>query len=72
LIESAQERGLTTRFAKELAIESCVAQRWRKMHRETEEVPYKKSSISSGPQSSFNDDHNDFLRNLVDDGPLLA
>ncbi|KAI7902742.1 uncharacterized protein BX663DRAFT_435005, partial [Cokeromyces recurvatus] len=63
------ERGLATRFARELGIEPCMAQRWWKMYRETEEVPYKKSSISSGPQSSFTDDHNDFLRNLVYDDP---
>lgn len=28
--------------------------------------------ISSGPQSSFTDDHNDFLRNLVNDDSQLA
>ncbi|KAI7899737.1 uncharacterized protein BX663DRAFT_520264, partial [Cokeromyces recurvatus] len=28
MIESAQERGLATRFARELGIEPCVAQGW--------------------------------------------
>ncbi|KAI7902443.1 uncharacterized protein BX663DRAFT_561541 [Cokeromyces recurvatus] len=72
MIESAQERGLATWFARELGIESCVVQRWWKMSREMEEVPYKKSSISSDPQSSFSDDHNGFLRNLVYDDPPPA
>ncbi|KAI7908177.1 uncharacterized protein BX663DRAFT_566984 [Cokeromyces recurvatus] len=61
MIESAQERGLATLFAREPGIKPRVAQRWWKIYREMEEVPYKKSSISSGPQSSFNDDQNDFF-----------
>lgn len=72
MIESAQERGLATKFAKELGIEPRVAQRWWKAYKETGEAPYKKSISNPGPKSTFTDDHNDYLRDLVDDDPQLA
>jgi transposase-like protein len=43
MIESAQQRGMATKIAKEMGIEPRVAQRWWKNFREKDEMPYKKS-----------------------------
>lgn len=59
MIQRAQGGDLATRFARELGTEPLAAQRWWEMYRETEEGPYKKFSINSGPQSSFTNDHNE-------------
>lgn len=64
LIDRTIESALATWFVRELGIKPHVAQRWWKMYREAEEEPYKRFSISSGPQSSCIDDHHEFLRNL--------
>ncbi|KAI7898029.1 uncharacterized protein BX663DRAFT_273636 [Cokeromyces recurvatus] len=71
MIESAHERGLAYPARKRTGDRTvCGSKMMENVQRNGRSaLQKKKSSISSGPSSSFTDDHNDFLRNLVDDDP---
>ncbi|KAG1446980.1 hypothetical protein G6F46_011592 [Rhizopus delemar] len=40
-------------------------------YKETEEVAYKKSEQNSGPKSSFTTEHNEYIKELLDNDPQL-
>ncbi|KAG2227436.1 hypothetical protein INT45_007461 [Circinella minor] len=72
MLESAEERGRIVRFAKELGVESRTARRWWKCYQEqTNEVPYKVSKNNVGCPSSFTNEHETYIRELLDKDPQL-
>lgn len=57
MIESPQEKGNITKFAKELTINPRTAERWWKTYEKSGEVPYKKSKNNSGPKTTIFAEH---------------
>jgi hypothetical protein len=70
MLESPEERGRITRFAKELGINGRTASRWWSKYQATQEVPYKKSK-ENAPISAFTSDHQEYVRELLDNDPQL-
>ncbi|KAG1039067.1 hypothetical protein G6F43_012583 [Rhizopus delemar] len=67
MIECAQEKGATARVARSMGINVRNAQRWWKQYREDGTMPYKKSSEMKGRPSTFTNEHNSYLIELIDD-----
>lgn len=67
MIECTQEKGATARVARSMGINVRNAQRWWKQYREDGTMPYKKSSEMKGRPSTFTDEHNSYLIELIDD-----
>ncbi|KAI9480821.1 MAG: hypothetical protein EXX96DRAFT_634515 [Benjaminiella poitrasii] len=67
MIECAQEKGATARVAHSMGINARNAQRWWKQYREDVTMPYKKSSEMKGRPSTFTNEHDSYLIELIDD-----
>ncbi|KAG1449524.1 hypothetical protein G6F56_008615 [Rhizopus delemar] len=67
MIECAQEKGAAARVARSMGINVRNAQRWWKQYREDGTMPYKKSSEMKGRPSTFTDEHDSYLIELIDD-----
>ncbi|PHZ14592.1 uncharacterized protein RHIMIDRAFT_235359 [Rhizopus microsporus ATCC 52813] len=71
MLESPQERGIVAKFAKDLNINYCTALIWWKYYEGAEEVAYKKFEENNGPKSSFTTEHNEYIKEQLDNGPQL-
>ncbi|EIE91082.1 hypothetical protein G6F55_000512 [Rhizopus delemar] len=71
MIESATERGIAAKVARSLGIEVREGQKWRKHYRETGGVPYKKSVDNQGRKKKITPEHDQFIRDLVDNDPQI-
>lgn len=71
MLESPEERGKVTQYAKELGIHPRTAKRWWDFYKETEEVPYKQSKTNNGAKSSFKVEHEEYIKELLDEDPQL-
>ncbi|CEI86109.1 hypothetical protein RMCBS344292_00558 [Rhizopus microsporus] len=71
MLENPQERGLVAKIARNLNINYRTALRWWKYYEGTEEVAYKKSEQNSGLKSSFTTEHNEYIKELLDNDPQL-
>ncbi|CEP09722.1 hypothetical protein [Parasitella parasitica] len=71
MLESPEERGKATRFAKQLGIHPRTAQRWWAQYRESGEIPYKQSRFNNGPECSFTSSHQDFVQNIIENDPQI-
>ncbi|KAG1140518.1 hypothetical protein G6F37_009010 [Rhizopus arrhizus] len=67
MIECAQEKGATARVARSMGINVRNAQRWWKQYREDDTMPYKKGSEMKGRPSTFTNEHDSYLIELIDD-----
>lgn len=67
MLESPEERGRVTQYAKELGIHPRTAKRWWDFYKETEEVPYKQSKTNNGAKSSFKVEHEEYIKELLDE-----
>ncbi|CEG84944.1 hypothetical protein RMATCC62417_18685 [Rhizopus microsporus] len=66
MLENPQERGLVAKVARDLNINYRTALRWWNYYKETEEVAYKKPEQNSGPKGSFTTEHNEYIKELLD------
>ncbi|KAG0735409.1 hypothetical protein G6F57_014291 [Rhizopus arrhizus] len=66
MLENPQERKLVAKVARDLNINYRTALRWWKYYEWTEEVAYKKFEENSGPKSSFTTEHNEYIKELLD------
>lgn len=71
MLESPEERGKVTQYAKELGIHPRTAKRWWDFYKETEEVPYKQSKTNNGAKSAFKVEHQEYIKELLDEDPQL-
>lgn len=71
ILENPQKRGLVAKVARDLNINHRTALRWWKYYEGTEEVAYKIFEQNSGPKSSFTTEHNEYIKELLDNGPQL-
>ncbi|ORE01002.1 hypothetical protein BCV72DRAFT_253335 [Rhizopus microsporus var. microsporus] len=62
MLESPQARGIVAKVAKDLNINYCTA---------TEEVAYKKFEENNGPKCSFTTEHNEYIKEQLDNDPQL-
>lgn len=59
------------KVAKDLNINYRTALRWWKCYERTGEVAYKESEQNSGPKSSFTTEHNEYIKELLDNDSQL-
>ncbi|ORE12136.1 hypothetical protein BCV72DRAFT_311072 [Rhizopus microsporus var. microsporus] len=70
-LENPQERGLVAKVARDLNINYRTVLRWWKYYQGAEEVEHKKSEQDSGPKSPFTTEHNEYIKELLDNDSLL-
>lgn len=70
MLETPEEWGRIARIARELGIHPHTASRWWCKYEETQEVPYKKSKENAS-ESAFTYDHQECMRELLDNDPQL-
>jgi hypothetical protein len=71
MLKNPQERRLVAKVARDLNINYHTVLRWWKYYEWTEEVAYKKFEENSGPKSSFTTEHNEYIKELLDNGSQL-
>ncbi|CAO3657190.1 unnamed protein product [Mucor hiemalis] len=67
MLENPQE----PKIARDLNINCRAALRCWKYYEGTEEIANKKSKQNSGPKSSFTTEHNEYIKELLDNDPQL-
>ncbi|KAG1437964.1 hypothetical protein G6F56_012849 [Rhizopus delemar] len=71
MIECVQEKGAAAMVAQSMEINVRNAQRWWKQYREDGTMPYKKNSEMKGRPSTFTEEHDSFLIELIDNDPQI-